>query len=97
MTWGLFWAEAAFLLVRRSRRRRTRRSPELIYWVIIPSGLAVSGLMLVLFLISSREASGGQYFHNAGLIGWWGAAVLFLPLLRFIAHDFLLFSRRNGE
>jgi len=97
LTWGLFWAEAAFLLVRRSRRRRTRRSPELIYWVIIPSGLAVSGLMLVLFLISSREASGGQYFHNAGLIGWWGAAVLFLPLLRFIAHDFLLFSRRNGE
>ena len=97
LTWGLFWAEAAFLLVRRSRRRRTRRSPELVYWVIIPFGLAVSGLMLVLFLISSRGGSGEQYFHAAGLIGWGGAAVLFLLLLRFILHDFRCFLRRNGE
>ena len=97
LTWGLVWAEAAFLLVRRSRRRRTRRSPELIYWVIIPFGLAVSGLMLVLFLISSRVGSREQYFHAAGLIGWGGAAVLFLLLLRFILHDFRCFLRRNGE
>lgn len=97
LTWGLFWAEAAFLLVRSAGRRRTRRSPEVVYHVMILSGLAVSAMMVVLFLVSNSGVGRARCFHNVGLFGWVLAAVLFLPQLRFILHDFRCFLRRNGE
>jgi len=96
LTWGLFWAETAFLLVRKTDRRRTRRSPEFSYHVIIPSGLAVSGVMLVMFLLSSR-LDGEKCFHYAGLAGWGLAAVMFFPQIPHILRDLERFWWRAGE
>lgn len=96
LTWGLFWAETAFLLVRRSSRRRTRRSPEVIYHVMILTGLVVSGLMLVMFLLSGG-LNGEECFHTAGLVGWGLAAVMFLPLFRFLSYDLRRFFGEAGE
>lgn len=97
LTWGLVWAEAAFLLVRRSGRRRTRRSPEVTYYAMILSGLTVSALMVVLFLVSLSGFGRAQCFHNVSLFGWGVAAALFLPLLRFLLHDLRCFLGRAAE
>ena len=93
LTWGLFWAEVMFLLLRSSRRRPGRKRAPVAYHLAILGGLCVTGVALALLAISF-QFDGGRVFRNAALAGWGAAALLFLPQIPRMLHDFVRFFWR---
>lgn len=90
LPWGLFWAELVFLLM---RVHGTRKNVETIFHFELAAGLVVTGVMLALAAIVSVSVKSNELFLAAARIGWIAAAVMILPLLPRIRHDFRLFRR----